>query len=89
MYLPTAAENVERFGEQIVVDEARVHGEHAHEQHDVSSGEENVPDFVGGFFGAKRTLVDDHPGGEQRENDAVTQIAEHHSEQDRERDDGV
>ena len=40
---PRRTEDVHRPGEQIVVDQARVHGEEAHQQDDVSSSEEYAP----------------------------------------------
>ena len=39
------AENVHRFRENVVVNEARVDGKDAHQQHDVTSGETNHPNL--------------------------------------------
>ena len=39
---PRRAEDVERSGEDVVVDETRVHGEHAHHEDDVPAAEEDA-----------------------------------------------
>lgn len=45
--MPGRAKDVERFGEAVIVDEASVHGEYAHEQDQVASTEKRVPDLQG------------------------------------------
>lgn len=39
---PAGAEDVERLGEAVVVDDPRVHGEEAHEQDDVAAAKQHV-----------------------------------------------
>jgi len=39
-------EQVQRLGEKVVVDEASIHGEDAHEQDDVATEEEDRRDLV-------------------------------------------
>lgn len=43
--LPVRTEYVQRFGEDIVVNETGVHRECAHQEDNVSAAEENVPDL--------------------------------------------
>lgn len=43
--MPGRAKDVERFGEAVIVDEAGVHGEYAHEQDQVAPTEKRVPDL--------------------------------------------
>ena len=42
---PARSEQVEGLGEAVVVDEAGVDGEHAHQQDDVAALKEGVPDL--------------------------------------------
>lgn len=44
---PWRAKDVEWFGEAVIVDEASVHGEYAHEQDQVAPAEKGVPDLQG------------------------------------------
>lgn len=46
MDAPRRAEDVERLGEAVVVDQARVDGEDAQEEDEVASVEEGVPDLA-------------------------------------------
>ena len=86
---PRRAEDVDRLGEDIVVDEAGVDGEQAHQQDDVATAEEDGGDLIVNFLGSEWFLLPNHPGGHQGHDDAVAEVAEHDSEQERERDDGV
>lgn len=86
---PTRPKDIDRFGEEIVVDEACVHGEETHEEYNVTAGKEDVPDFVGAFHGAEFLLEDAECGGEGGHNAGVSSIAEHDAEQEGERDDGI
>lgn len=43
---PAGAKQIQRLGEDIVVDQTGVHREHAHQQNDVATTEEDVPDLV-------------------------------------------
>lgn len=45
--MPGRAKEVEWFGEAVIVDEASVHGEYAHEQDQVAPTEKGVPDLQG------------------------------------------
>lgn len=45
--MPRRAKDVERFGEAVIVDEASIYGEYAHEQDQVTPAEEGVPDLQG------------------------------------------
>lgn len=45
-YFPTGAKYVKRFGEHVVVDQARVDAKRCHEQNDVTTAEEYLPHFV-------------------------------------------
>lgn len=45
---PRRAEDVESLGEAVVVNEARVNGEDAHEEDEVAPLEEGVPDLASG-----------------------------------------
>lgn len=45
--MPGRAKEVEWFGEAVIVDEASVHGEYAHEQDQVAPAEKGVPDLQG------------------------------------------
>lgn len=45
--VPGRAKDIERFGEAVIVDEAGVHGEYAHEQDQVAPAEKGVPDLQG------------------------------------------
>lgn len=45
--MPGRAKDVERFGEAVIVDEASVHGEYAHEQDQIAPAEKSVPDLQG------------------------------------------
>lgn len=86
---PRRAKYVHGFGEYVVINQPRVHRKATHEQNDVATGEEYVPDFVVRFFGGEFFLLAAHPAAEQRHDDAVPEVAEHHREQERERNDGV
>ena len=44
--VPSGVEQVQRLGEKVVVDEASIHGEDAHEQDDVATEEEDRRDLV-------------------------------------------
>ena len=43
---PRRPENVDRFGEDVIVHHSRVNGKDAHEQDDVPTSEKDVPNFV-------------------------------------------
>lgn len=43
--MPGRAKDVERLGEAVIVDEASVHGEYAHEQDQVAPTKKGVPDL--------------------------------------------
>lgn len=45
--MPGRTKEVECFGEAVIVDEASVHGEYAHEQDQVAPAEKGVPDLQG------------------------------------------
>lgn len=45
--MPGRTKEVEWFGEAVIVDEASVHGEYAHEQDQVAPAEKGVPDLQG------------------------------------------
>lgn len=45
--MPGRTKEVEWFGEAVIVDEASVHGEYAHEQDQVAPAEKRVPDLQG------------------------------------------
>lgn len=45
--MPGRTEEVEWFGEAVIVDEASVHGEYAHEQDQVAPTEKGIPDLQG------------------------------------------
>lgn len=45
---PRRAEDVESLGEAVVVNEARVNGEDAHEEDEIAPVEEGVPDLASG-----------------------------------------
>lgn len=45
--MPGRTKEVEWFGEAVIVDEASVHGEYAHEQDEVAPTEKGVPDLQG------------------------------------------
>lgn len=46
-HVPAGAEEVDGFGEAVVVDEARVHREEPHQQEDVPAAEEHAHDLRG------------------------------------------
>lgn len=48
---PGRAEDVERLGEAVIVDQARVDGEDAHKEDEVAAVEEGVPDLGPGDRG--------------------------------------
>ena len=47
------------LGEDVVVDQPRVHREGTHKHNDVPAAEEDVPDFVVGFLSSQRLLPPD------------------------------
>ena len=53
--------------------------------------EKNVrqPHLIVDLLGSERLLLPDHPGGHEGHDGAVAEVAEHHREQERKRDDGV
>lgn len=62
---PVRAEQVDRFGEDVVVDEPRVHREDAHQEDDVATSEEDVPNFVIRFLRRQHLLLQNHPEPEE------------------------
>ena len=86
LHSPRRSEDVQRFGEDIVVNETRVDREETHEENDVSSTKEDRPDFLCSPFVFQRTFFQDHPKSEESDDQSVTRISEHHREQKRESD---
>ena len=85
---PARAEYVHGLGEDVVVDDARVYAEYGHEEDDVASAEEYLPDLVALELVVQLLLTQHHEQGEEEHDDAVTGVAEHDGEQERKRDDG-
>jgi hypothetical protein len=85
---PRRAEDVDRLGEDVVVDEARVDAEQGHEEDDVAAAEEDLHDLVALEAELELSLAQDHEQGEEEHDEAVARVAEHHREQERKRDDG-
>ena len=83
---PRRSEDVDGFGEDIVVDETRVDGEESHEKDDISSSEEDCPDFLCSPFVLKSLFFEDHPEGEERKKNSMSRISEHHREEKRKSD---
>lgn len=86
---PGRSEHVQRFREDVIVHEARVHRKHAHQEDNVPATKEDVPDFVVRFLRRQRLLLQHHPQPEQGHDRTVPKIAEHDREQEREGNDRV
>ena len=84
---PLRAEQVDRLGEDVVVDEARVDAEERHEQDDVAAAEEVLDDLVALERLLEVRLALDHEQRREEHDEAVANVAEHHGEQERKRDD--
>uniref|UniRef100_A0A1I8J5W1 Secreted protein n=1 Tax=Macrostomum lignano TaxID=282301 RepID=A0A1I8J5W1_9PLAT len=85
---PAGAEDVHRVREHIVIDEASVDGEQAHQQDDVAAVEEGGPDLRGLGGGRQLALAQHHPQRRQEHQGAVPEVAVHHGKEEREGDDG-
>ena len=59
---PRRAKDVESLGEAVVVNEARVNGEDAHEEDEIAPVEEGVPDLWRGQRGQRSVSSDPDPG---------------------------
>ena len=86
---PLTAKEIHRLREDIIVDEASVAREETHQEDDVTTAEENVPDLIGGLLGSQFLLSCDHPESKHCHDQTMTQITEHDAEQEWESDDGV
>lgn len=87
--LPTRAEDVKRLREDVVVDQSGVHREQSHQEDDVATAEENIPDLIVRLLSSQWFLLQHHPCTEESHDRTVTQVAEHNSEQEWESDDRV
>lgn len=58
---PGRAEDVERLGKAVVVNKARVDGEDPHEQDQIASMEEGVPDLASGWTKRSRSVTPPPP----------------------------
>lgn len=61
---PRRAEDVERLGEAVVVNQARVNGEDTHEQDEIAPIEESVPDLASERHGEWPSASSDPDPGE-------------------------
>ena len=86
---PGGSEDVDGLGEDVVVDQAGVDGEETHEEDDVPATEEDRPDLLIAPFVLQLFLLDDHPQGEESDDQSVACIAEHHGEEEGKGDDQV
>jgi len=82
-HVVATTEPIMRDGEELVIEEAIVHGAHSHGEHEVASGEEDFSTSSLKLVGKKG----EHEAGEEDEG-SVTVITEHHSEEEGEGDDG-
>ena len=88
MGVPRRPEDIDGLGEDVVVDQSSVDGEHSHEGNEVTSGEKYFPDFGVDLPGFQLLLLDAHPKSEGENDHAVAGVAEHDSKEEWESDDG-
>lgn len=86
---PRATKYIHGFREYVVVYETGVHWKEAHEQYDVTTGEEDVPDFVIDSFFLERIFTNHHVEAKEGHYHTMTRIAEHYCEQEGESNDCV
>lgn len=89
VHRPIGTEDIERFGEHVVVNQTGVHGEKAHEENYITTAEENIPDLVVTLLRRQRFLLQHHPTAKQKHDETVTGISEHNRKQERERNDSI
>ena len=85
---PLRAEEVDRLAENVVVQEARVHGEEAHEQNDVATVEESQEYFARRSESGDPVFLDHQVQGEEKHEKTVSSVTEHHCKQKWKCDDG-
>ena len=86
--MPGRLKDVDRLGEDVVVDEAGVDGENRHQENQVTTTEKDLPNFRVDFLRLQLLFFQTHPDGKGQNNQSVSGISEHDSEEKWESDDG-
>ena len=86
---PVGTEDVHGLAEDVVVDEAGVDREDAHQEDDVAASEEDVEDLGDVALGLQTLLCEDHPEGGGEHDHPVPGVPEHHGEEERKGGDSV
>lgn len=79
---PTGSEHVEGLGEHVIVNRAGVNRKQPHEEYDISSGEEYVPNFIVGFLHRQLLFEYNQVEAEQEHDQTVAAVTEHDSEKE-------
>ena len=85
---PMRTKEIDRLAEDVVVDEAGVDGEEAHQRDQIPPVEEVVPNLVVRLAGNQLFLLDDAPQGKEEGDGAVAGVPKHDGKQEGEGDDG-
>eukprot|EP00128_Syssomonas_multiformis_P011489 Colp12_sorted_trinity150504_noHs@34485 len=84
---PATSKQIHRLGEHIVVDQTGVDGEKAHQKNEVATPKESGPHFAP-IEAGELLLVKHNCQSSQSQKNAMTEVAEHNREQERESNHG-
>lgn len=88
-HAPPGGEDGGGAAEALVVNEAGVHGEQAHEQEQIAAPEEGLPDLILHGLHGRLVLSKHHGQGKEEHEQPVAHVAKHYREEEGEGDDGV
>ncbi len=75
--VPRGPEDVDGLGEDVVVDQTCVDGEHGHKRDKITSSKENFPDFRINFSRFQLLFLDAHPQAKGKNHQAMAGVTKH------------